>query len=111
MQIRTENPSWPNSVRWLRPSPGKKSRRESYPPMNQRNQKKTGFAGERFKKALLFSSHFLVVSGQKSEEFSSFYFANLRFWENKALFYKLFKLRTKRLRKYGVGGIRTLGTL
>jgi hypothetical protein len=40
--------------------------------------KKTGFAGERFKKALLFSSHFLVVSGQKSEEFSSFYFANLR---------------------------------
>jgi len=70
--------------------------------MNQRN-KKTWFCRSTLQKSVAFSSHFLVISGQKSEEFYSFYFAifaNLRLWENKALFYKLFKLSLKRLRKW-----------
>jgi len=45
--------------------------------MNQRN-KKTWFCRSTLQKSVAFSSHFLVISGQKSEEFYSFYFANLR---------------------------------
>jgi hypothetical protein len=64
-------------------------------------------------KALLFLVifwSFLVKKAGYFVRFASLIFANLRLWEIKALFYKLFKLSLKRLRKYGEGGIRTLGT-
>jgi hypothetical protein len=82
--------------------------------MNQRNQKKPVLQVNASKKRCFFLVifwSFLVKKVRNFLRFTSLIFANLRFWENKALFYKLFKLRTKRLRKYGVGGIRTLGTL
>jgi len=67
--------------------------------MKQRNQK-SRVCRSTLQKSVAFSSHFLVISGQKSEEFYSHFFANLRLLENKALFYKLFKLSLKRLRNW-----------
>jgi hypothetical protein len=45
--------------------------------MNQRNQKKPVLQVNA-SKSVAFSSHFLVISGQKSEEFYSLSFVNLR---------------------------------
>ena len=80
--------------------------------MNEHNQK-LGFTDQRFKKALLFLVIFWSFPVKKARNFirfTSLTFANLRLWEMKTLFYDLFKLSLKRLRKYGEGGIRTLGT-
>jgi hypothetical protein len=75
--------------------------------------KKFNFADQRFVKASIFPVifwSFLVKKTRVFVPFASPTFANLRFRRIDALRYKLLITSEKRLRTYGEGGIRTLGT-